>query len=733
MDGETAMTANPALATTAPPGSLQSARFYITFRCNSLCGYCNVWQDDKFKGYEELTPDRARQILDELYGLGVRYVDFTGGEPVLHPHIDEIVQYAKSLGMAVEITSNGIRFAKHIDAIVPYVDTMNVSLDTLKPERYQAIRGVPTLDRALDVIRRVGATGAGNLKLICVVTRENVDEVADLLRFAQDSRVVIYFSTMFEYFDEQDTVRDVNRTARKLKLIEQNGKPLTTRSAPPAAGADDAQHTPEAIDAELLRLLYQPFTLINLHFRKYMEALDPVAPTECYANKRILTVGPDGRLVLPCYHAFDNSLPWDRSLAELVQDEEFIRVRDEEVGQRSECRSCTVFPYIGLSFSYRFDKVFLYQALSEEIAKIKSRFANPLHPRLTLALDELHRGYAEVERFIDRELPLPRPPVSPDLFYSFEVTATGIRSELVAGEMSLAELLSDHVHEYCWGIQRSPHTWMRLVYRDVVPLLRELAEQDLLSESAYESTVAQLYGVQLAWWQGYMGRYFRGGEALDPAGPAAVLTGFLERTAALLPDAPQSARIRQILLHAGCVLGLDPEVLAPLAVSEPFAEAALTAKHLLLIASDADLPRYAALLPAGAAAPLRRAAQDREPSAPAQDREPAPAAPADPGPLGAEVARLLAHEGELDQAATERLAASLRASVTEPQRAELADRLLAHELRTPHLIRRNGAVLRRREESPEQISERIRGGSRQETHQETSQEIREESGRKVTS
>ncbi|MFD4763571.1 GMC family oxidoreductase N-terminal domain-containing protein [Streptomyces sp. NPDC058439] len=285
-----------------------------------------------------LTLKKACQILDEMYVLGVRYVDFTGGEPVLHPHIDGIVQYAKSLGMAVEITSNGIRFAKHIDAIVPYVDTMNVSLDTLRPDRYQKIRGVPTLDRALDVIRRIAATGADNLKLICVVTRENRDEVPDLLRFAHDNRFTIYFSGMFEYFDEQDTVRDVKRTARKLKLIEQNGKPLADTSATRARRLDESEPTGDLISAELMRLLYQPFALLNLHFRKFMETLDPTAPTDCYANKRILTVGPDGRLVLPCYHAFDNSVVWDRSLTEMVQDEEFLRVRDEEVGHRSECR-----------------------------------------------------------------------------------------------------------------------------------------------------------------------------------------------------------------------------------------------------------------------------------------------------------------------------------------------------------------------------------------------------------
>lgn len=704
------MTATPAPATTAPPSSLQSARFYITFRCNSLCGYCNVWQDDKFKGYDELTPDRARDILDQLHQLGVRYVDFTGGEPVLHPHIDEIVQYAKSLGMAVEITSNGIRFAKHIDAIVPYVDTMNVSLDTLRPDRYRAIRGVPTLDRALDVIQRVAATNAGNLKLICVVTRENVDELADLLRFAQDNRVTIYFSTMFEYFDAQDTVRDTNRTARKLKLIEQNGKPLAAGPAPravpvpAAAGAGAAATGPESITAELMRLLYQPFTVINLHFRKYMEALDPLAPTDCYANKRILTVGPDGRLVLPCYHAFDNSLAWDRSLVELVQDEEFRRVRDEEVGHRTECRSCTVFPYIGLSFSYRFDKIFLYQALSEEISKIKTRFVDPLSPGRAPASDGLLRGFDDLERFIDRELPDPRPPASFDLFYRFDVTPSGISSELVAGELSLAELLGDHTGEYCWGIQRSPHTWMRLVYRDLVPLLGDLTEQGLLPRDAYEQTVAQLYAVHLAWWQAYLGLYFRGGRALDTTASITLLAGFLERTAALLPDAPQSLRIRQILLHAGCVLGLRPDVLAPLAVGVPFPEATLTAKHLLLVASDDALPRYAALLPAEAADPLLRATRPPQPvPGPApRDQADLTAGLDDSTPTGldaeTEVARLLAHEDTLDQATAERLATSLGAT-PEQRRAELARLLLAHELRDPHAIRRRGAALRHHDET----------------------------------
>ncbi|MFF4927689.1 radical SAM protein [Streptomyces griseofuscus] len=667
-------------STTTDRGRLTSARFYITFRCNSLCGYCNVWQDDKFKGYEELTLERGRQILDELYELGVRYVDFTGGEPVLHPHIDGIVQHAKSLGMAVEITSNGIRFAQHIEAIVPYVDTMNVSLDTLRPDRYRQIRGVPTLDRALDVIQKVVATGSGNLKLICVVTRENVDEIPDLLRFAHENRTTVYFSGMFEYFDEQDTVRDTNRTARKLKLIEQNGKPLADATAGRAGRMDESEPTGGPIAEQLIRLLHQPYALVNLHFRKYMETLDPTAPTDCYANKRILTVGPDGRLVLPCYHAFDNSVAWDRPLRELVEDPEFLRVRDEEVGHRSECRSCTVFPYIGLSFSHRFDKVFLYQALSEEIAKFKRQFTDPLFPRLPLDLEQLHSRYSELEHLIDQALPTPRPPESADHFYRFETTGTGVRSEFAAGELSVAELIGDYAHGECWGIQRSPHTWIRLVYRELVPALRELLPQE-----AYESVVAELYEVQLAWWYAYLTRYYQGTEQLDGTAAEKTVAGFLTRTGALLPEAPAATRVREVLLHAGCVLGLSPETLAPLAVRTPFPEAALIAKHLLLIASDAELPRYAELLPEEAAEPLRRA-----PLAPSTGDVP---------PLDPETARLLGQDNPLpatvDEATAEKLIAAVTALAPE-DREGLAARLLTHELRTPGAVRRRGAELRSR-------------------------------------
>ncbi|MFJ6619869.1 hypothetical protein ACIQOW_20115 [Kitasatospora sp. NPDC091335] len=88
-----------------------------------------------------------------------------------------------------------------------------------------------------------------------------------------------------------------------------------------------------------------------------------------------------------------------------------------------------------------------------------------------------------------------------------------------------------------------------------------------------------------------------------------------------------ATRVREVLLHAGCVLGLAPGQLAPLAVHGSFPEAGLIAKHLLLAADRVDLPTYAELLPARAAEVLRGVAEE-----PDGAEEPVPRGHLDAGP-----------------------------------------------------------------------------------------------------
>ncbi|MGW1595209.1 radical SAM protein [Streptomyces sp. NPDC002343] len=502
------------------PTRFRHARLYLTFRCNSRCGYCNVWQDPVFDGHRELTSDGLRRCLDELAELGVTYLDITGGEPSLHRELVTAVRHARDLGMTVELTTNAIRFAPLAAGIVPLVDTLNISLDTLSAERYHRIRGTDTLDRTLALVESLRAEGAGNLKLICVVTDQNAGEVEDVVAYAQRHRVAVYLAPMFSYFAAQSQVRPAG-SVRMLKLAAVNGRSTAATSAEPSARVPSS---------ELLRRVaeqrYAPYTTVNLAFLHHLRTLSPATATACGANSRILTVGPDGRVMLPCYHEWHASLPWERPYRELVRDPELVRVRDEEVGHRPACRACAVFPYLGLPMSHRLTTPFLLQAFSRELDRIKPYAAAPTPERRAELLERSDALLAEVERV---SAPL-RPGEHLDELYHFEAAEAGVRTGLARQPVAVEELLADHAHDDCWPAQRTPHRLVRLLYTEILPALAAEARHDPAPVSALATDV---WDVHLDCWHILL--------ALLPGGAA--------------PDVAARQRLAHWCARAGQVLG----------------------------------------------------------------------------------------------------------------------------------------------------------------------------------
>jgi MoaA/NifB/PqqE/SkfB family radical SAM enzyme len=464
------------------------ARLYITFRCNARCGYCNVWQDPVFAGHLELDADGLRRCIDQLRSLGVTYLDVTGGEPALHRQLAVAVQHAADLGMTVEVTTNAIRFTPVMDAVVPYVATLNVSLDTLSAQRYHAIRGTDTLHRTVALVERLRADRPDvTVKLITVVTRENAADLEEVVAFAQERRMPVYLSPMFHYFADQRPTRDPDRTARSLHVVKVDGR------LSPERGTDD-MHATETVGA-IRRLVYRPFTMVDLASLRHLETLDPGSPTICGAGTRIVTVGPGGQLLLPCYHEWDQSLGWDRSYQELVRDPEYQRVTREEVGLRPGCRRCAVYPYLGLAASYHCTREFLTQAISAELGKIKALLDAGLAnrdavvgptqdlARLLRRIESLALGYGAGidERYAVRA-----------------VAGVGAHSDLSTGPVAVEELLSDHAGEDCWRVQRTPHRLVRALYVHVIPALLDLARSG--PEQAW-ALAARAPTVHLALWQ----------------------------------------------------------------------------------------------------------------------------------------------------------------------------------------------------------------------------------------
>ena len=100
------------------------AMWAITTRCNCKCYFCKVWR----KKVIEPSLTEACQTIDTLDNLGCYSLSITGGEPLLYPHLEEVVNYAHEKGFIVQINTNGSILAENFSK-VSKADLVTISLD----------------------------------------------------------------------------------------------------------------------------------------------------------------------------------------------------------------------------------------------------------------------------------------------------------------------------------------------------------------------------------------------------------------------------------------------------------------------------------------------------------------------------------------------------------------------------------------------------------------------------
>jgi cyclic pyranopterin phosphate synthase len=172
-------------------------RLSVTDRCDFRCVYC-MDPDQRFAPREAvLTLDELAQVARAFVGLGVRKVRLTGGEPLVRRDLPWLVREIASLpGLdEVVLTTNGSRLGDLAAEIrAAGVRRINVSLDSLRPERFRRITRNGDLTRVLRGIDAAIAAGFERIKLNAVILRHrNHDEVVDLVSFAVAKGINISF------------------------------------------------------------------------------------------------------------------------------------------------------------------------------------------------------------------------------------------------------------------------------------------------------------------------------------------------------------------------------------------------------------------------------------------------------------------------------------------------------------------------------------------------------------
>ena len=115
------------------------AMWAITTRCDCKCYFCKVWR----KRVTEPSLEQALETIDTLNNMGCYSLSITGGEPLLYPHITEVVNYAHEKGFIVQINTNGSMLAENISKISK-ADLVTISLD-YPSEEHDKARGHPKL------------------------------------------------------------------------------------------------------------------------------------------------------------------------------------------------------------------------------------------------------------------------------------------------------------------------------------------------------------------------------------------------------------------------------------------------------------------------------------------------------------------------------------------------------------------------------------------------------------
>jgi len=172
-------------------------RMSVTDRCDFRCVYCMSEGMAFLPRARILTLEELAQLGQAFAALGVHKIRLTGGEPLVRKNILWLCQQLGPLPGLRELvlTTNGSqleRFAKPLRAAG--VRRLNISLDSLDPDRFQRITRVGDLGKVLRGLRAAQAAGFERIKLNAVILKHrNHDEVVDLVHFALDQGLDISF------------------------------------------------------------------------------------------------------------------------------------------------------------------------------------------------------------------------------------------------------------------------------------------------------------------------------------------------------------------------------------------------------------------------------------------------------------------------------------------------------------------------------------------------------------
>ncbi len=313
--------------------------YYITYRCNATCDFCHFGDHDAFRASRPADTATVIANLPALRQAGVRFIDFTGGEPLLHPDVAAFTRVATSLGMRTSITTNCLLYPRHAERLRGTVYLLHFSLDSPVPAEHDASRGVACFARVMESIHIAQELGE-HPDILFTVTDANVHHLAEMYDLARSHGLLLMLNPVFEYFRPEsmnpDTMEAITAFGRK-PMVYLNPSFIKLRRQ----GGNDTSH--------------------------------PL----CRAVTRVIVVSPDDEILLPCYHFHNEKIPIDGDLAAALRSPR-RKWHARQQGRHAFCTGCSINCYFEPSFAFPINRL----SLAAVPSKVRYGFDKIIRRRL---------------------------------------------------------------------------------------------------------------------------------------------------------------------------------------------------------------------------------------------------------------------------------------------------------------------------------------------------------------
>ena len=301
--------------------------YYLTYRCNATCGFCDIWE--RPSGYVDM--DTFQSNLKDLKKLGVKVIDFTGGEPLLHQQLPEFLALAKQHGFITTVTSNGLLYPKNAPRLTGLIDMLHFSLDSADEAMHDTMRGVTCFSMVIESIRIAQSLGE-RPDILFTVFGQNIDQIGPVYEdIILPNNLILILNPAFEYND---------------------------------LGVDDA------LSEEQLDTLSWWGKQKNVYLNEAFIALrkdggNHIEHPVCKAGSSSLVISPDNKLITPCYHLGEQEIPIDNNLYALYTSNKVQEAIALE-GTLPACEGCAINCYMQPSFAVEMNK-YWWKALPSTI------------------------------------------------------------------------------------------------------------------------------------------------------------------------------------------------------------------------------------------------------------------------------------------------------------------------------------------------------------------------------